>query len=213
MSSSPPVIKSIQQAFAGGIYPGDGFLIGSTDGCEPEDEVGPFRGKTDWRTLDASFLDTHASALSFFSEAALRFYLPAYLIADVRGDLEHADPPFILTHGFSDLAISIPVGKETFTIRTGRSAYVNPLRYGAQTFGDHARARLSIFAKEEAEAIVEYLKFKRSEDRGGLDTPKIEAALDLFWRERALTAPSQAQLQQHLDDQAAYMEAISRPPE
>ncbi len=213
MSLSPPVIQTIQQAFAGGVYPGDGFLVGSTDGCEPEEEVGPFRGKTDWRTLGASFLDAQAGALNFFSEAALRFYLPGYLIADVQGELEHADPLFILTHGFSDLSISVPVGEETFTIRTGRNAFVNPHRFGAMTFGDHARARLAVFAREEAVAIVEYLKYKRSMDRGELDTPKIEAALDLFWRERALTAPSQAQLQQHLDDQNAYMKAISRPPE
>jgi hypothetical protein len=47
----------------------------------PFDEVGAFVGQTDWRALEPGFLDDHASALSFFSEAGLRCYLPAYLVA------------------------------------------------------------------------------------------------------------------------------------
>lgn len=46
-------------------------------------------------------LDAHYSALSFFSEAAFRFFFPAYLIADLRGELRTADPLFHLTGGFS----------------------------------------------------------------------------------------------------------------
>jgi hypothetical protein len=34
----------IHRAFDPAVYPGDAWLIGSRDGCEPEDEVGPFRG-------------------------------------------------------------------------------------------------------------------------------------------------------------------------
>lgn len=213
MPSAESIIEIIRDAFAAVEYPGDGFLAGSTEGCEPEDEVGPFRGRTDWRELDAEFLDERAGALNFFSEAALRFFLPAYLIADIEGELEQADPLFTLTHGFHDRVISIPAGGRTFKVRSGKSAFVNPRRFGAKTFGDHARSRLSIFAREEAAAIVEYLKWRRSRDTDGMETADIEAALDGFWRERAHTAPTQGELQDHLDEQAAYLDVISRGEE
>ena len=51
-----------------------------------------FKGKTDWQLLDSEFIDQApdglASALSFFSDEAFRFYLPAYLIADIDGKLK-----------------------------------------------------------------------------------------------------------------------------
>jgi hypothetical protein len=46
-------------------------------------------------------LDGHANALGYFSEAGFRFFLPAYLIADLHGQLNTADPLFHMTHGFS----------------------------------------------------------------------------------------------------------------
>ncbi len=102
MSDAEVVIGAVRQAFEGNPYPGDGFLQGSFEGCEPYEEVGAFKGCTDWSSLDPRFLDGHYSALSFFSEAGLRFFLPAYLIADLEGRLLTADPTFHLTNGFSD---------------------------------------------------------------------------------------------------------------
>ena len=90
------VIELIREAFGGNVYPGDAFLQGSFEGCEPYEEVGFFRGKMDWRTLDAEMLDARYSALSFFSEAGFRFFLPAYLIADLQDELRTADPLFHL---------------------------------------------------------------------------------------------------------------------
>jgi hypothetical protein len=74
------LIAAIDGAFTAE-HPGNPFLQGSFEGCEPFDEVGAFVGQTDWRTLEPGFLDDHASALSFFSEAGLRCYLPACLVA------------------------------------------------------------------------------------------------------------------------------------
>ena len=92
MKTMEDITKEIHEAFGNNEYPGDGFLQGSFEGCEPFDEVGPFKGKRDWRTVDPEFLDGHADALSFFSEAGFRFFLPAYLVADLRGRLRTADP-------------------------------------------------------------------------------------------------------------------------
>jgi hypothetical protein len=94
MSDRETVIGKIEVAFAGNAFPGARFLQGSFEGCEPYDEVGPFEKLEDWRGIEAAFLDGRASALSYFSEAGFRFFLPAYLISDLRGLLYTADPLF-----------------------------------------------------------------------------------------------------------------------
>ena len=208
MPTSEAVIEKIEAAFAGNAFPGARFLQGSFEGCEPYDEVGPFEKLEDWRGIEAAFLDGHASALSFFSEAGFRYFLPAYLISDLRGYLYTADPMFYLTHGFSNWTTEVPAGDRTLTIKHGKSAFLNPRRYGAMTSYDYARYHLSIFTREEAGAIVAYLEFKRDADPDVIDKQAIEAALDSFWLERAQTAPPSQSLRQHVAEQEQYLAAI-----
>jgi hypothetical protein len=172
--------------------------------------VEPFQGKTKWQEIDAGFLDAHGAALSFFSEAGFRFYLPAYLIADLQGQLQFADPLFHLMHGFSDETVEHEVQGRTFTLRSGKTVLVNPRRYGAMTFYDHARQRLSVFTREEAGAIVEYLKLKREQDELGVEQKWIQAALEAFWLERAEHAPRTEELKQYLRQQQEYIEAVRK---
>ena len=146
------VIRAVIAAFENNLYPGDDYLLGSRQGCEPFDEVLPFQGKTKWQELTAEFLDQHAGALHFFSEAGLRFFLPAFLVADLGGELQHADPLFSLTAGFTDLTVEITKKDRKFLIKSGKSQLLNPRLYGAMTFLDYARYRLSIFNREEAPA-------------------------------------------------------------
>jgi hypothetical protein len=208
MSDRKTVIGRIEAAFAGNAFPGARFLQGSFEGCEPYDEVGPFEKLEDWRGIEARFLDGHASALSFFSEAGFRFFLPAYLISDLRGQLYTADPLFHLTHGFSDWTTEVPAGDRTLAIKHGKSAFINPRRYGAMTSYDYARHRLSIFTREEAGAIVAYLEFKRDADPDVIDKQAIDAALESFWLERTRTAPPAQSLRQHVAEQEQYLAAI-----
>jgi hypothetical protein len=208
MLTQDTVIEKIQTAFADNAFPGARFLQGSFEGCEPYEEVGPFEKLEDWRGIEARFLDGHASALSFFSEAGFRFFLPAYLISDLRNQLYTADPLFHLTHGFSDWTTEVPAGDRTLTIKHGRSAFINPRRYGAMTSCDYARYRLSIFTREEAGAIIAYLEFKRDADPDVIDKQVIDAALDSFWLERAQTAPPAQNLRQHMAEQEEYLAAI-----
>jgi hypothetical protein len=210
MSDAEGVIATIHETFGRNDYPGDGFLQGSFDGSEPYEEVGAFKGRADWAEIEPEFLDAHYVALSFFSEAGLRYFLPAYLIADVRGRLLTADPLFHLTQGFTDQAVEHPVGGRVFVRRSGRSCLINPRRYGAATWYDHARYHLSVFTREEAGAIVAYLEWKRgSETIGERDRQAIDGALASFWRERARTAPTAASLAEHLAEERDYVEAIS----
>jgi hypothetical protein len=98
MSEKQTVIEKILAAFRDMEFPGEHFLQGSYEGEEPYEEVSPFRARQDWASLDSDFTDAHASALSFFSETGFRFFLPAYLIADLNDRLSAAEPLFLLTH-------------------------------------------------------------------------------------------------------------------
>jgi hypothetical protein len=193
--------KSIYTVFGDNPYPGDPFLQGSFEGDEPYEEVGAFKGKTNWREIEAAFLDLHYTALSFFSEAGFRFYLPAYLIADLNDQVDTADPVFHLTHGFNDQTYEIDINGKKFIVEPDKSTYINPRRYGAMTTYDHARQRMSIFTREEAQVIVAYLQYKLEQTDIPLNIPRIQAALDTFWLERAHSAPTAADLKKYMDSQ------------
>jgi hypothetical protein len=208
MSGKETVIEKIYGAFGGNEFPGEAFLQGSFEGCEPYEEVGPFRDKKDWKGIEADFLDAHSVALCFFSEAGFRFFLPAYLIADLNGQLSTADPLFHLTHGFYDITVNIPKKDRVFVVRSGKSELLNPRRYGALSSYDYARYRLSVFTREEASAIVAYLKYKRDFDPDVFEKEGIDAALDLFWLERERTAPVAESLKKHIAGQEEYLAVI-----
>lgn len=207
MSDVQAAIERIQSAFAENKYPGDRFLQGSSEGCEPYEETSAFAGKN-WRELESSFLDAHYCALSFFSEAAFRYYLPAYLIADLRGELYTADPVFHLTHGFYDFSVDYPGQDRVVRVSSGRSTFVNPRRYGAATWYDYACYKLSIFTREEAEAIVAYLQYKMGVQDLKESQDRIRAGLDLYWLERSRTAPTEATLAEQLKQEQEIYSAV-----
>jgi hypothetical protein len=142
------------------------------EGDEPFLLEREFAGKNDWTRLDAAFLDQapdgYASALSFFSDEAFRFYLPAYLIADIDGALGSSDPVFHLCHGLDN---------------SSKDERVNPRRYGKQTWFDLMSRKFGIFTREESKAIVEYLKFKGEAD--DFMKERIDQALKNYWFARA----------------------------
>jgi hypothetical protein len=208
MADTDALIAQIHAAFDSNPFPGAPYLQGSVEGDEPFEEVDPFRTRTVWAAVEPAVLDRHAAALSFFSHAGFRFFLPAYLIADVTGALASAQPLFHLTGGFVEVSVTVEVGDRTFRLATGGSTLVNPRRYGALTFLDQARHRLAIFTREEAGAIVAYIEFKRAHDVGGLYAPSIDASLAGFWRERASSAPTAERLRRHLADGDDYVDAV-----
>jgi len=208
MPSREDVIAAIRSAFGSNEYPGDGYLVGSSEGCEPEEEAGAFRKHHDWQNISSQFLDQHYVILSFFSEAGFRFFLPAFLIADLRNELKTADPLFHLVGGFSDTQVSMEVAGSTFVRRSGKSTLINPRRYGAMTQLDYERMRLSVFTREEAAALVEYLRWKREETSLPTEKASVDAALNLFWLERVASAPTAERLRQHLQDETDFIRAV-----
>ena len=130
-------------------------------------------------------------------------------MAAVQGQLQTADPVFHLTNGFFDRQVRVPVGSRTFEQRIGKSAFVNPRRYGAMTWHDFARCKLAVFTREEAAAIVVYLEWRRDADGSGMEREEIDAALDGFWRIQAEKAPTQAALQRHIEEEAEYLNHLN----
>jgi hypothetical protein len=208
MQDKQRVIEHIRQAFHDTERPADVFLQGSHEGCEPGESVAPFIAVADWSQLDPAILDANNNALSFLSEGGFRYFLPAYMIADLQDRLQTADPLFHLTNGFSDKVIKIPAGRRTYEKTIGKSAFVNPRRYGAMTWQDYARCRLSVFTREEAGAIAAYLEYKRDEDSHRHNADEIDAALDSFWRDRATNGPNHHAIRQHLKQEAEYLRDI-----
>jgi hypothetical protein len=77
------------------------------------------------------------------------------------------------------------------------------------TWYDHGRQRLSIFTREEAEAIVAYLKHRRASDPDELNHASIDAALEEYWLDRAANAPAKKDLQAHLEEEERFMRSIN----
>ena len=177
MKTADQIIAQIEAAFADVPYPGD--WCHSRDGnggprelfsdWEPDLVERDFLGKCDWRLLDADFLDLapdgFGSALSFFSAASFRFYIPAYMIAELRGLLRCATPTFHLTHGLYE---------------PGKGELINPRLYGNKTWFDYARERFSPFDKDQSHAVIAYLVWCAEADK--FDREYIEPALDNYWR-------------------------------
>lgn len=159
--------EKIRRSFVGIEYPGDWCLIDSLEGSEPLEVEERFAGKSDWRTLGHQFLDGCSVALSFFSDEAFRFYLPAYLIADLDQLLEDVEPHW---HLCCHLGVK------------SRHEKVNPRRYGERTWWDHAIHKYAVFNRDQAAAIVDYLLIVKA--RGG-DETMIEQALMNYWLDRA----------------------------
>jgi hypothetical protein len=171
MRDKAAVRAQIVAAFAGVEYPGDWCLIDSREGSEPALLEAEFKGKTDWRSLDAAFIDQapdgFGTALAFFSDEAFHFYLPAYLLADLDGRLEQANPVFALTHGLDERS---------------RGEKINPRRYGERTWLDHARHKFAMFNAAERAAIAAYLACKlEGDDITGFERQSIREALRSYW--------------------------------
>jgi len=162
------LVEQIRRAFSQVEYPGDDHLTDSF-GDEADALIADFRDKRDWQALTPEFLnqapDGWASALSFFSGEALRFYLAAYLIADIEGMLVIGDATSRLC------AFVTPIMQDRKLAKV----------YGGGTLGEHARKEFELFDAEQVSAIVAYLWWKL--ENQSYD-PTIEQALENYWLER-----------------------------
>jgi len=174
-SSANAVIEEIRQAFParrqGRFLP----LVNSTQGDEPLRVVAAFDDKDDWTTLAPEWLDKVpsgvGSALSFLSDEAICFYIPAYVVADMTTALQMVDPTFTLTHGFD---------------HGSRNKRIRP--QSEETWTEYYRNRWSRLNHAQAVAIVHYLEWRVLRDRRDLVyivNNSIVEALGTYWYDRA----------------------------
>ncbi len=207
MLSKEDVIDQIRAAFGGNESPGDPYLQPYPAGYNLSDEIKAFKGIKRWEDASSSLLDENPDAISFFSETGFRLFLPAYLVADLNNELECVEPLYHLVGGFMDQFVRLPMGDKEIDKLIGKSALVNPIQYGAATWFDHFRFKLSIFPREEVQAIIVYLKYKRGEEHLLKDSvQEIDEALNQFWLERAKSAPLKLDLEKHIKAEQEYLE-------
>ena len=146
-------------------------MVNSAQGEEPRLTAEAFADKDDWTQLDHKWLDEApegwATALNFLSDEAICFYIPAFIAADLRGELERAEPAFHLTHGFDNFS---------------RDQRIRPR--SPETWTDYGKQRWSHLTSDQARAIIHYLEWRIEKD--GLDIAYSESeSLSTFWYARA----------------------------
>lgn len=161
---SAEIIDQIHIAFATSAYPGDDNLVANPYDEERQFVARHFKGKADWRTLDAKFLNAAPDALALFADDAFRFYLPAFLIADMRGELNSVDPTVRLCWSHTSQGGDEKIAKV----------------WGGGTIRARAEACHNQFSAEQSAAIVAYLwrKLETGEDIC------ITEALEEYWLRR-----------------------------
>lgn len=149
--------RRIESAFADAPKPDPTDIVNSMLSEEPMEIAVQFRGR-DWRNIGPGLLSRNGSALSFFSQKAFRYYLPAFMIADLAGTGSNADPVFHLTHHL-----------------TGQADPGERINWRA-----YATDRFSVFSRKEREAIAAYLEYRAK--AGSFPIGGIERALENYWR-------------------------------
>jgi hypothetical protein len=100
-SSKENVIEEIRAAFRG-VTLGDGIGLWQAQGIDDyasEETCAQYRErdeKLDWAKITADDLNRCYSSPSFFDAESMRFHLPAFLVAELNGELG-VDPVFHLT--------------------------------------------------------------------------------------------------------------------
>jgi hypothetical protein len=96
------LIITISEAFRG-VTLGNGVGLQQAQGLddyEDEETCAAYREgdeKEDWRAISSDELNGCQSSLSFFDAEGMRFHLPAYMIAELRGEYDFG-MSFCLTH-------------------------------------------------------------------------------------------------------------------
>lgn len=165
------VLAKIEVAFPAHRAASFGPLVDSVQDDEPLLTAEAFADKEDWTRLEGRWLDEApngwASALSFLSDEAVCFYIPAYIVADLRSELERVEPIFQLVSRFESSS-------------QGQAVWLGR----ADTGADHWTRRWSFLSTEQATAIVHYMEWRIERDDGFIASLASEA-LTTFWYGRA----------------------------
>ncbi len=164
MITKNELIRKIEFAFSEEKYPGDDNLVILSYGEEPELVKNHFRGHNNWKILPDAFIDFDG-ALSYLSDNAFRFYIAAFLIADLNGKLDYNDPV---------VRLCWPLTPQTELMKVAKI-------YGGETIAERAKKNFDAFSSEQTSAIVSYLNWRRVQDENNYI---IEQAIKNYWLPR-----------------------------
>ncbi len=154
------LIEEIKTAFKNNEFCGNDNIVNPSYGEEAESIKKHFYGQNNWEMLASDFLDKDG-ALSFLTNEAFHFYLPAYMIADIRCELGFNDPCVRLCWAVTSQSETKKIAKN----------------WGGGTIGEKATECFTGFSIEQISAIVKYLKWKYSHTNDFM----IQQALDNYW--------------------------------
>ena len=169
-------INEICEAFSERHYPGDDCLVDSYAIRDEEllEVENDFKGQAHWQTLPVTVL-AKGEPLSFLSDVAYCFYLPAYLVGHLKSPDAVADPIFHLTFSFQeDIKDSVlRLAREFWPPDVNR--HLTYLEWGTR--------RHESLTSKQCKSIVAYLNIQLELDPYAKD--EIEEALLNFWWNRA----------------------------
>lgn len=160
-SDKQELIQKIVTAFSDAEFPGNDNLVNNSYGEEPTLFRVHFFGQNNWNTLSPEFIDFDG-ALSFFSDEAFRFFLPAFMIADINEQLNFNNPAVRLCWAVTPQSENKKIAEV----------------YGGGSIGERAKACFNKFSVEERNAVVSYLQWKLVKDENDLT---VAQALKNYW--------------------------------
>lgn len=167
------LIKKIQDAWPLNDLPFK--IIDSNEGEEPELLAKEFSKKPKWNSLKPDFLDStpdgYGTALCFFGNEAFRYYIAAFMIADINSKLNCVTPSRHLTHGLTN---------------DTKDEKINPLRFGEKTWFNACQSKFSLFNKNQISCIIEYLKFMSDADPFNNNPTETKESISNYWKPRLL---------------------------
>lgn len=185
--------REIDAAFADTPYPADDSLCDDLRDPEPAEIALELRG-VKWQYAHPTLLAQCYLALSFLQPEAFRYFLPAFLIADLCGFESNADPVFTLTIGLYDeridrinrSAIREIVDAEGNHVKWVSVSFQETLDELEKTQGpitdssmyEYTVNKLALFNRQERIAIIHYLEFQARDES---HSPRIRQALGNYW--------------------------------
>ncbi len=173
MSAFEACEKQILEAFKDVAYPMKHCISDSLEGEEPQLLQKQFERFGHWSELTFEELDQapdgFGSSLSFFSDEALRHFMPGYMIAELRKLLDRQSMAFHMVSGF-ELDRSLE--------------RVNPRRYGARTWRDHTVYRFSTLDRAQKDVCCTFLRLLSEDEYFTLERDVVEHAIDNYWGPR-----------------------------
>ncbi len=193
------LITRIREVFGKREYPGDEFLVVDMSGADWDqiEILAAFRGKR-WDEVPAATLDAYSNALSFLTEEAFRFYLPAFMLASIQ----QPDSPDLVSYSLTpprimsrilqsivdipdDMLAQLPVDiQEGVRISKKLLQEVMDEAGGAEQVEQRQQSlfesKMAGFTPDEKAVIRDFLAYTR--DEGDENAQK---ALDGYWQAAA----------------------------